>query len=166
MNSETILKGVTEKANEASEVAHEMTAAAKTNIGDTVERLSRVYATMRRLGLDDLLSTVGLQRKQSSGSAVALGFGAGFVVGAGAALIFAPMSGRATRRMLSNNMRQFLDGGAEGEGMKAKVEGAVETVKEKIDTAVRTTKQKVEGATDDVVELFDQNKDGARSGLS
>ncbi|MBL8744370.1 MAG: YtxH domain-containing protein [Myxococcales bacterium] len=165
MNTDTILKGVTEKANEASEVAHDMTAAAKSNIGDTVERLSRVYATLRRLGLDDVLGTIGLQRKHSSASAVALGFGAGFLAGAGTALVFAPMSGRATRRMLASSFRQFLEGGPEGEGVKSKVEGAVDAVKDKVDTAVRATKKTVEGAKDDVVDLFEK-KDSVRSGLS
>ena len=165
MNTDTILKGVTEKASQASEVAQDVGAAAKSNLVDTVERLSRVYATLRHLGLDDVLGTVGLQRKHSSASAVALGFGAGFVAGAGAALVFAPMSGRATRRMLASNFRQFLSGGPEGEGVKGKVEGAVETVKETVDTAVRATKKTVEGAKDDVVDLFEK-KDGVRSGLS
>lgn len=165
MNTDTILKGVTEKANEASEVAQEVTAAAKSNIGDTIERISRVYATLRHLGLDDVLGTIGLQRRQSSASAVALGFGAGFLAGAGTALVFAPMSGRATRRMLASNFRQFLDGSPDGEGVKGKVEGAVETVKEKVDTAVRATKKTVEGAKEDVVDLFEK-KDDVRSGLS
>jgi hypothetical protein len=71
---------------------------------DVVDKIFRLGKLVRGVSMVSALSALGLQRKRSPLSTVAA-FGAGVVIGAGAALIFAPTSGRLLRRTIVNRVR-------------------------------------------------------------
>lgn len=112
MHTNGILEGMRATAHGATETAGEMTAAARSGAADTAVRVAQVFATLRKLGVDDALSVFGLQRRRSRRYATMLAFGAGFFAGAATATLVAPMSGRATRRRISNKMHALLGSGA------------------------------------------------------
>lgn len=55
--------------------------------------------------LNDTIEKLGLQRKRSRLLASSLSFGAGFAVGAGAGVLFAPKSGQETRKAIRDYFR-------------------------------------------------------------
>lgn len=92
----------------ASERAGEVAGGAGTAVRDTatdvVDKIYRLGKLVRGVSMVSALSAIGLQKKRGSLPTIAA-FGAGLVVGAGAALIFAPTSGRLLRRMIANRVR-------------------------------------------------------------
>lgn len=84
------------------DVAERTSTAAKKGFLDSVERVSRVVNVVRGLGMIDVVRRVGLERKQSGVLEKALAFTGGLVVGAGVALLVAPVSGETTRRRLTH----------------------------------------------------------------
>lgn len=154
MNTENILKGASDKASEATAVASEMAHEAKSGILDLVARVAKVYGTLQSLGLDDVLSQVGLQKRRSGALGIVAGFSAGLVAGAGLALVLAPMSGEKTRRFVKDKFKSAL-GPIQGEGG---VEGKVEEV-------ALAAKEKVADAKDKVLDTLKTAKAKVTSGL-
>jgi hypothetical protein len=71
---------------------------------------------IRELSKDDVLAALGLASKPTSSERLlgALGiFGVGLLVGAGAALLLAPKSGRALREDLGERLRSIRDDGSD-----------------------------------------------------
>jgi hypothetical protein len=64
---------------------------------DVAGKLTDWVDVARRLGVASMLSALGLQKRRGPLATVAT-FGAGVVVGAGAALLLAPVSGETLRR--------------------------------------------------------------------
>lgn len=70
---------------------------------------TKVIRAVSDLGVDDFLSPIGLTRRRSHAfSGLAL-LGAGILVGGAAGIIFAPASGRDTRKRLSQKADQLGD---------------------------------------------------------
>jgi hypothetical protein len=83
------------------------------------DMLKDKWSDVRSASADDLLAALGLERRRSPiamiGSTTAV-LAAGMIVGAGAALLFAPKSGRALRndlRVRASDMRERLTEKAE-----------------------------------------------------
>lgn len=94
---------------------------------------SRLVKTVSGIELEDVLGTVGLSRRRSH-FIENLGLVAvGAIVGAGAAILFAPSSGRETRRRLSDEASK-LSG------------AAMDAVREQKDEALRSLSQVANGA--------------------
>jgi len=94
---------------------------------------SKIAKTVSGIEIEDVLGTVGLSRRRSHflenlGLVVA-----GAVVGAGAAILFAPASGTETRRRLGTEASKL--GGA-----------AMDAVREQKDEALRSLSQVANGA--------------------
>lgn len=71
---------------------------------DGLHTVTHLLAVVRSLGGDDVLGWIGLARRRSPIVTFAA-FGAGMAVGAGAALVLAPMSGQALRAKILENLR-------------------------------------------------------------
>lgn len=156
MNTENILRGASEKATEATEAASEMAYGAKSGILDLVARVAKVYGTIQSLGLDDVLSRVGLQKRRSGALGIVAGFSAGLVAGAGLALVLAPMSGEKTRRFVKDKFKAALEpiharGGIEdkAEEVAAAAKDKVVDAKDKVLDTLKTAKAKVSGIEHD-----------------
>jgi hypothetical protein len=74
--------------------------------------------------VQDLLERVGLQPKRSALVPIAL-LAAGVLVGGGAALLLAPMTGEKARRRLSHNIAKNMNGTAKTAKKLAKVAAAI-----------------------------------------
>jgi gas vesicle protein len=83
----------------AKDGADHAVASAKTTWLDGIKAVTGMVAMIRSLQADDALGWVGLSRRRSPIAAFGI-FSAGLAVGAGAALLFAPMSGEETRRRI------------------------------------------------------------------
>ncbi len=116
----------------AKDGAEHAVASAKTTWLDGVKAVTGMVAMIRGLQADDALGWVGLSRRRSPMAAIGI-FGAGMVVGAGAALLFAPMSGEQTRR-------RILGGFA---GVKSEVKSDVAAVGNKVEEIASQAKDAV-----------------------
>ncbi|WP_437669682.1 YtxH domain-containing protein [Sorangium sp. So ce131] len=105
---------------------------AKTTALDVAKAVAGVAATIGAIGFDDVLGWVGLARKRSPFSTLAI-LGAGIVVGAGVAMLLSPTSGEALRRDILNRL----------DGMKRQAGRG-------LDQAERKVQEKVSGAVDAV----------------
>jgi hypothetical protein len=94
---------------------------------------SKIAKTVSGIGFDDVLGTVGLSRRRNHFLENLGLVAAGAIVGAGAAMLFAPSSGEETRRRLS--------AGASKLGQKA-----MEAAREQKDEALRSLSQVANGA--------------------
>lgn len=95
-----------------------------------------------QMNRDDILASMGLQRRRSAAGYVFTGlgmFGVGILTGAGLGLLFAPRTGREMRRELGTRMND----------LGTKVGDATRQVTNKI-------KQKVSRAKDDVTASLDE----------
>lgn len=144
MNTENILKGASAKATEATEAASEIAQEAKSGILDLVARVAKVYGTLQSLGLDDVLSRVGLQKRRSSALGIVAGFSAGLVAGAGLALVLAPMSGEKTRRLMRDKLKTALE----------PIQGKGAVVEDKVEEVAAAAKEKVVDAKDKVLDTL------------
>ena len=69
-------------------------------------KLAQMASSVR---LEDVLGTVGLSRRRSHALENLLFLGAGAAVGAGAALLFAPASGRETRARIGKEVSKLSE---------------------------------------------------------
>lgn len=83
-------------------------ASARSTLFDGIRTAASVYATLRGLGLGDALGWVGLARRRGPLAGFAT-FGAGFAVGAGFGMVFAPMSGAALRGAIVGRLKGVED---------------------------------------------------------
>jgi gas vesicle protein len=83
----------------ARDGADHAVSSARTTWLDGVKAVTGMVAMIRGLQADDALGWVGLSRRRSPVAAIGI-FSAGMVLGAGAALLFAPMSGEETRKRI------------------------------------------------------------------
>ncbi len=93
-------------AGTAKDSAEHAVASARMTWFDGVKAVAGVVATLRGFQANDALGLVGLARRRSPMMAMGI-FGAGMAVGAGAALLFAPMSGEETRRRIMSGFSAF-----------------------------------------------------------
>jgi len=94
---------------------------------------SRLAKTIHGIELEDVLGTVGLARRRSHWLENLGLVAVGAVVGAGAAILFAPTSGGETRRKL-------------GEGASKLGTAAMDAVREQKDEALRSLSQVANGS--------------------
>jgi hypothetical protein len=93
---------------------------------------SKIAKTISGIELDDVLGTVGLSRRRGHFLENLGLVAAGAIVGAGAAMLFAPSSGRETRRRI-------------GEEASRLGSAAMDAVKEQKDEALRSLSQVANG---------------------
>jgi hypothetical protein len=94
---------------------------------------SKIAKTVSGIEMNDVLGTVGLSRRRSYFLENLGLVAAGAIVGAGAAILFAPNSGRETRRRLGDEASKL--GGR-----------AMDAVREQKDEALRSLSQVANGA--------------------
>lgn len=94
---------------------------------------SRISKTISGIGLEDVLGTVGLSRRRSHFLENLGLVAAGAIVGAGAAILFAPSSGSDTRRRL-------------GEEASKLGSAAMDAVREQKEEALRSLSQVANGS--------------------
>ncbi len=107
MNRE-IVDQVRQGAADALDKTEATAESAKEGILEAIGRVSEMFQTLRGLGLDDVLSTIGLQRRRSPWLAISM-FGAGIAAGAVVGLALAPRSGKASRELLRRRFAGALD---------------------------------------------------------
>lgn len=146
-------KNAVETAKEGTE--HAVTSARSTVL-DGVHAVTKLVETLRGFGVDDGLALVGLARRTSPIRDLAV-FGAGIAVGAGAAMLFAPMSGADTRRAI---LDQFKGVKRDAKETIERAENEVEELAGKAKTAVVKAERKVENKVEEGVEAL---KDKAES---
>lgn len=119
-------KDLMSSAKQGTEHAVESTRA---TIFDGLRAAASVLSILRGFGLGDALGWVGLRRRHSPGSAIAV-FGAGVAVGAGLGILFAPTSGSDTRSSILG-----LVGGLKADARRAahKVEEGGAEIRAKVD---------------------------------
>lgn len=88
----------------AGEVAIGAGSTVRETATDVVDKIYRLGKLVRGVSMVSTLSALGLQKKRGSMPTI-VAFGAGIAIGAGAALIFAPTSGRLLRRTILNRVR-------------------------------------------------------------
>lgn len=93
-------KGVYASAKDGAGVA---ATSAKATLFDVAKAAAGIVTTIKSLGVDDVLGWVGLSRKRSPLTTIAV-FGAGVALGAGMAVLLSPTSGEALRRDLLNRL--------------------------------------------------------------
>jgi gas vesicle protein len=121
MSSRQIVDDVRQGAQHAYEKTEATAEVAKVGVLDAIGRVSEIYRALRSLGLDDVLSPVGLQRKR--GPALSMGmFGMGLAAGAVLGVMLAPASGRDARRAIATRFTELLQNS--GSGVQHAVEAA------------------------------------------
>jgi gas vesicle protein len=114
-------KTAVETAKEGTEHAYLKT---RDRLVEGFKAITEVIHMIRNLDRDDALGWVGLARRKGPFESIAL-FGAGIVVGAGAAMLLAPMSGSDLRRNLFGKVQ------AQAKDVADKVEASAKQVEEK-----------------------------------
>jgi hypothetical protein len=94
---------------------------------------SKIAKSVTSIELEDVLGTVGLSRRRSHFLENLGLIAAGAVVGAGAAILLAPNSGRETRRLLGDEASRLR-------------QAAMEAVKEQKEEALKSLSQVANGA--------------------
>jgi len=120
-------KNVMETAREGTEHA---VAKTRDRFVEGFRAVTEVVAMLRALNGDDALGWVGLARRTGPFQSIAV-FGAGMAVGAGAGMLFAPMSGVELRRALLGKIT------AQAQDAATRVEANVKEVEEKGEDLVR-----------------------------
>jgi gas vesicle protein len=132
----------------AREGAGHAVASTRSGVLDALRVMTGLVATLRSLDGDDALGWIGLARRRSPLSTLAV-FGAGMAVGTGVGMMLAPVSGKELRGMLLDRVR-----GAKGEAQASIAEVA---------TTAQETAKKVEKKIETRVEsLADKMGDAAR----
>lgn len=152
----------------AKDGAEHAAASARTTWFDGVKAVTGMVAMLRGLQADDALGWVGLSRRRSPVAAVGI-FSAGVVLGAGAALLFAPMSGAETRRRLMSGFsglkgdaKTTLDhAGAEVKSDVAAAGKKIEDLASQAKHAVVEAEHKVEGGAIALKDLAASKVDSA-----
>jgi len=134
----------------AKDGAEHAAASARTTWLDGVKAVTGMMAVMRGFQAEDALGWVGLTRRRSPFATIAL-FGAGALVGAGVAMLFAPVSGADTRRRIMKGL----------EGLKGEAQSTID----RAETEVKAVGEKVEEiashAKDAVMEVEHKVEDSA-----
>ena len=168
----SVKEGAEHAVASVKEGAEHAASSARVTWLDGVKAVTGVVALVRGLGLDDGLGWLGLARRRSPLVPFAM-FGAGVAVGAGASLLFAPMSGADLRRTILRQLKgvqheakdalhraesqvedkaEELSGKAKGAANKVerkvaeKVDQGAEAVNQKVDAAAEAVKDTVEDA--------------------
>jgi gas vesicle protein len=118
-------------------------------------KTSGLFRTLRGLDLDNGLAWFGLSRSRSALRDLAV-FSAGFAVGAGAGLLFAPVAGADARRAIVDQLnglkkveRDVEHKVADGaEALKDKVDAAADAMKDKVDAVAEVMTDKAEAAAE------------------
>jgi gas vesicle protein len=138
----------------AKDVAEDTVDAVRDTADDAAKRVKKIVSFLRSVDSDDMLGLVGLSRKPSAMSTIAL-IGGGVILGAGITLLLTPVSGKKVRAQI---MKFF-----EGIGESAKSE--VDEVKEKAGKIAGEVKDKasevVSEAKDKASEVAGEAKDKA-----
>lgn len=105
-------KHVMDAAKEGAEHAmHSTQKGARSSLLGTVTAVGGLVSVLRAFDLDEGLGWIGLTRKRTAFRSAALStaafFGAGIVLGTGAALLFAPASGAQTRRAIRGRIEDL-----------------------------------------------------------
>jgi gas vesicle protein len=140
--AKSMMDSARENAGHAVEGAEHAAASTRSAVLDGVRTVTGLIAVLRRLDGDDALGWIGLARRRGPLHTVAV-FGAGMAVGAGVAMMLAPMSGRELRGMVLDQLR----------GAKAKTSEPTADVA----TTAPETEKKVEGKVEGLV---DKSGDG------
>ena len=74
---------------------------------------TKIVRAVSDLGVDDMLSPLGLSRRRSHLATDIALLGTGMLVGGAVALIFAPMSGRETRERIARKADELSDAAAD-----------------------------------------------------
>jgi gas vesicle protein len=75
----------------------------KGGVLDAATKIAHIYTAVRSIGMDDMLSKVGLARERTMFGSTAR-FAGGFALGVGAGLMFAPSSGKSLRARLAQSI--------------------------------------------------------------
>ncbi|MGK4003532.1 YtxH domain-containing protein [Sorangium sp. So ce1036] len=127
-------KVVYESAKDGAGVA---ATSARATLFDVAKAAVGIATTIRALGVDDALGWVGLSRKRSPMTTIAV-FGAGVALGAGVAALLSPTSGEALRRDLLNRL----------DGLKHKAGDALRQAGREARQAERKVEEKVNETVD------------------
>jgi len=150
----------------AKDLADDAAEAMKDRAGEAAKTTRRVMNFLRGVELNDVLWLVGLRRRRNVVGTLAL-IGGGVVIGAGAAILLTPASGRDLRRQIA---KFFADLGAEAkqdvEQVKQKAGQMAEEAKEKAGEIAGDLKEKVGEAKEKVGEAVNQAAEGAESALN
>lgn len=181
---ESATEGAEHAVDSAKDGAEKVVSGARSTLNQGIHAVTDLVVMLKSLGLDDGLAWIGLARRPSAFRTLAV-FGAGLVVGAGAGILFAPLSGADTRRAILNQLKgvqsQAKDTLEQAEtevkqavGEKAneiagkandfagKARDAVKTaerkVENKVDEGAQAVKNKVEATADAVTDTLDDAK--------
>jgi gas vesicle protein len=181
MNGASHAAGTAQHALEnAKDGTEHAVASARSTVMDGIHAFTSAVTMIRNLGVADALGWIGLERRRSPLAAMGI-FSAGFAAGAGAGLLFAPMSGAAMRRKLAKGFMgveaeveaevkamehkaEALAGKAKDAVMKAEhavehaVEGGADAVKHGVESAAGAVKEGVKHATDDAKAAMSSNQ--------
>lgn len=138
----------------ARDGAEHAATSARTTWFDGIKAVTGMVSMLRGLQADDALGMVGLSRRRSPVAAMGI-FSAGVVVGAGAALLFAPMAGTETRRRL---MSAFS--GLKGDA-KSTIDAVGAEVKADVDAVAHKVEDLASQAKDAVIAAEHKVEDGA-----
>ncbi len=87
------------------------------------------------------------------------GFLLGLLVGAGAALLFAPQSGEETRQVIRDRSRQLRDDAyGRAEDLQERVEGGYERAKERLEEGFETARRTIKDKREDAHSAMDAGK--------
>jgi gas vesicle protein len=106
---------------------------------DGVKAVTGLVSVLRHFQAEDALGWVGLTRRRSPIAALGI-FGAGALVGAGMAMLFAPLSGAETRRRL---LKAFDGLKGEAESTLHRAESEAKVVGEKVEEMASHAKEAV-----------------------
>jgi gas vesicle protein len=134
---------------------------------DGLRAVTGIIGVLRGLHLDDGLAWIGLARRSPLRD-LAL-FGAGFAAGAGAGLLFAPMSGADTRRAILdqlNGLKREAKDTLDRAGSEVKEVGEkAEDLAGKAKDALKKAEQKVESKMAEGAEALKDKADAAAHAL-
>jgi hypothetical protein len=102
---------------------------------------SKVAKTISGIELEDVLGTVGLSRRRSYFLENLGLVAAGAIIGAGAAMLFAPTSGRETRQRLSSQASRM--GQAALDAVREQKEEALKSLSQVANGAVNSSHERV-----------------------
>jgi len=134
---------------------------ARSTFMDGIHAFTSAVTMIRNLGLADALGWIGLERRRSPLASIGI-FSAGFAAGAGAGVLFAPMSGAAMRRKL---VKGFMGVEAEVEAEVKAMEGKAEALAGKAKDAVVKAERTVEHAVVGGAESVKQGVESAASAV-
>lgn len=144
---------------------------ARSSLLDGVHAVSGIVSMLRGLDSNDALGWVGLARRRSPFFSMAI-FSAGFAVGAGAGVLFAPTSGKQLRGSILKGWKGLMNDAkdvaerAETEAVKIeqkiehKAEDLAGKAKDKAEDLADKAKETVQDAKVTVASALDLDKDG------